>query len=152
MRAKEAPKARSGLESLRWPVLAAVGVGFFLAGRLDALLLYWLAPLFTWFLVTMRLKGTAEHFAVENRDGASASRTVVASRLERLLIAPRHVEYHVEHHLYPAVPCYRLPELHRRLMQQPGYAERVHLTRGYGRYLLECAAFGRRSAPAAATR
>lgn len=147
-----AARRRSRLEALRWPLAAGVVVGFLAAGRLDALVLYWLVPLFTWFLWTMRLKGTAEHFAVENRAGANASRTVIASFPERLLIAPKNVHYHVEHHLYPATPFYRLPELHRRLMQQPEYRERIHLTRGYRAYLRECLALCRRSpTPAAAS-
>ena len=35
--------------------------------------------------------------------------------LTRLCFFPHHVDYHIEHHLYPAVPHYRLPALHRRL-------------------------------------
>ena len=31
---------------------------------------------------------------------------------------PHHVNYHVEHHLFPAVPHYRLPELHRELAER----------------------------------
>lgn len=32
------------------------------------------------------------------------------------------VNYHLEHHLYPSVPCYRLPEVHR-ILQQEGLLE-----------------------------
>ena len=28
---------------------------------------------------------------------------------------PHHVNYHIEHHLYPAVPHYNLPACHRAL-------------------------------------
>ena len=35
--------------------------------------------------------------------------------LGRALLFPHHVNYHLEHHLYPAVPHYRLPALHRLL-------------------------------------
>jgi fatty acid desaturase len=31
------------------------------------------------------------------------------------MLFPQHVGHHVEHHLYPAVPRYRLPELHALL-------------------------------------
>jgi len=31
------------------------------------------------------------------------------------MLFPHHVNYHVEHHLYPAVPHYRLKQLHRVL-------------------------------------
>ncbi len=35
--------------------------------------------------------------------------------LGRALLFPHHVNYHLEHHLYPAVPHYHLPRLHRLL-------------------------------------
>ncbi len=123
---------------------------FAVAGRLDLLALYWLVPLCTWFLFAMRLKGIAEHFAVEDVDAANASRTTVLSWPERLLIAPKNVQYHVEHHLYPSVPFHRLPRLHRRLLEQPAYRERLHLTRGYLAMLRECARSARRSHEATA--
>jgi len=31
------------------------------------------------------------------------------------VLFPHHVNYHLEHHLYPAVPHYHLPRLHRLL-------------------------------------
>src|SRR5262249_33062562 len=39
--------------------------------------------------------------------------------------------YHLEHHLYPSVPCYRLPLVHRRLVEG-GYlaANRAHIESG----------------------
>jgi fatty acid desaturase len=125
--------------------LAIVAIGF-AVGRPDALLLYWAVPLFSWFLVTMRLKGTAEHFAVDGHGRYDRSRTVHASFLERLLIAPKNVHFHIEHHLHPSVPFYRLPELHRRLMARPGYRARAHLTRSYWAYLRECLAANRAAA------
>ncbi len=36
--------------------------------------------------------------------------------LGRFFLFPHHVNYHLEHHLYPAVPHYKLPRLHRLLM------------------------------------
>ena len=151
MRARQADEPSAPLEWMRWPWTLALVLGFVLAGRLDALLLYWFVPLFTWFLVTMRLKGTAEHFAVETGPRGHGSRTVIASLPERWLVAPRNVAYHAEHHLYPGVPCYRLPALHRRLMEQPAYREQVHLTRGYAAYLGECLELSRRPAAPAGT-
>jgi fatty acid desaturase len=42
--------------------------------------------------------------------------------LGRAVLFPHHVNYHLEHHLYPAVPHYRLPALHR-LLQSKGVLE-----------------------------
>ena len=111
-------------------------------GGLSLLAQYWLVPLFTWFLFCMRLKGTAEHFAVEGSDALSLSRSIRPGPLARLLIAPKQVYCHIEHHLYPSVPHYRLRELQLELMKQPDYAERAHVTGGYLAFLRECARFG----------
>lgn len=35
--------------------------------------------------------------------------------------------YHLEHHLYPSVPCWRLPQVHRQLREQGWYADKQHL-------------------------
>ena len=45
------------------------------------------------------------------------TRTVDAPAWQRYLMAPSYVNYHLEHHLMPAVPCYRLP-VFRALLQQ----------------------------------
>lgn len=134
------------LRAVRGVYYTVVLGGLALAGALPELLLYWVVPLFTWFLASMRLKGVGEHFAVENRDPRDASRTTLASWWEQLFIAPKNVHYHIEHHLYPSVPFYRLPALHRRLMALPAFRERAHVTRGYWRMLVECAAVGRAAA------
>ena len=42
-------------------------------------------------------------------------------RLEKFFILPRNIGYHIEHHWYPSVPFYRLPELHRLLMARNGF-------------------------------
>lgn len=61
-----------------------------------------------------------------------------AGLLDHLLIAPKNISYHNEHHFYPSVPFYRLPELHRELMQQEGYRAGVHLSPGYLGVIREC--------------
>lgn len=120
-------------------LIFAVVVGAAVAtGSLALVGKYWLAPFFSWFLLSMRLKGTAEHFAVENTEACNAARTLRPGIFARLLIAPKNVHFHIEHHLYPSVPFYRLPALHAALMEMPGFRERAHLTSSYPQYLLEC--------------
>jgi fatty acid desaturase len=38
---------------------------------------------------------------------------------------------HLDHHLFPYVPWYRLPELHRRLLADKEYQAHAHLNTGY---------------------
>lgn len=37
------------------------------------------------------------------------------------MMNPHHVAYHLEHHLFPAVPHYNLPKLHLALAADPRY-------------------------------
>jgi fatty acid desaturase len=40
------------------------------------------------------------------------------------------VNYHAEHHFFMYLPCYRLPEAHRLLIEK-GLIRRVTVSRGY---------------------
>jgi fatty acid desaturase len=103
------------------------------------LLIYWLVPLFTYFLWIIYVRGVAEHFGgIEDHDDLlRKTRHIEANFFERLLIAPNYIHVHIGHHLYPSVPFYNLRELQRLLMQNPDYAERAHVTRGYVAFLVE---------------
>lgn len=108
-----------------------------LAGVWWAYPLLWLVPLLTWFMVITRIRNIAEHAVVpDSHDPLRNTRTTRANWLERALIAPYYVNYHLEHHLLFYVPCYNLPELHRILMRgrhaarmevQPGYLSVLRL-------------------------
>jgi fatty acid desaturase len=86
---------------------------------------------FTLLNLINRIRATAEHLRVPATHELNATRTVLPSWWERLLIAPYGVNFHLEHHLFPSVPGYNLRRLHRGLMQDPEFAERAHITRGY---------------------
>jgi fatty acid desaturase len=108
-------------------------------GALHLLLMYWLVPLFTWMVVIFRVRSIAEHSAIEGRANAYAqTRSTRASLLEHVFVAPKNVNYHIEHHFYPSVPFYRLPQLHRVLMSKSEFKESVHVTRSYLGVLREC--------------
>jgi fatty acid desaturase len=109
-----------------------VVVAFHLGAPLVALLLggwrglaayavLWLLPLATVLQALLRLRAVAEHGAPAGYESPlTAARTNLPGRgplgwLVRLALFPHHVNYHIEHHLYPAVPHYRLAALHRRL-------------------------------------
>jgi len=55
--------------------------------------------------------------APDRTDTFRQTRTYLLNPLAAFLFAPHQVNFHLEHHLYPSVPYYRLPELHRWLMQ-----------------------------------
>jgi fatty acid desaturase len=103
------------------------------------LLLYWMVPLMTVFLGIRYVRNVAEHYAVEHESILSESRTVVAPFWQLWLIAPWGLNYHLEHHLFPGVPCFRLAELHRLLMTRKPFPQIAHITHGYfGGLLRDC--------------
>lgn len=95
-------------------------------------LLFWIIPYFTTFLMFQYIRSVSEHFGdLEYDHLLSSSRTVKTNAIERFLIAPHNVGYHIEHHLYPGVPYYNLPKLHQLLLETPIYQKHAHLTKGY---------------------
>lgn len=119
------------IKSFKWPqnapwmvfnavlfgVLASIGAAW-------AYLMWWAARLFV-FPAIYRLRQVSEHGVVPDRDSADAREntgTTLLSWWERLFIAPAHVNYHLEHHMFAAVPPYNLGKLHR-LLKSRGYYE-----------------------------
>lgn len=95
-------------------------------------LLYWVVPYFSTFLMFQYIRSVAEHFGELAYDSElTGSRTVKTNFIERFLIAPHNVGYHLEHHLYPGVPYYNLPKLHELLMEDATFKDNAHITHGY---------------------
>jgi fatty acid desaturase len=103
------------------------------------ILIYWIVPLFTYFMWIVYVRGVAEHFGgIEDHDDLlGKTRHMEANFFERLFITPNYIHVHIAHHLYPSVPFYNLRELQRRLMENPDYARRAHVTKGYIALLAE---------------
>jgi fatty acid desaturase len=113
--------------------------GLIIIGCGKALLLYWVIPYFTWLILIMRVRSIAEHFAINGEPGIYGQiRTTYAGLLARIFVAPKNVNYHIEHHFFPSVPFHRLPKLHSLLMSNPEFARRAHITESYSKVLLEC--------------
>ena len=99
---------QAGLPIAAWLFFGWYGLGMYL--------LLWVLPAVTVLQAILRLRAICEHGAPAATDSPlRAARTTLAGPLLRLFLFPHHVNYHVEHHLYPAVPHYRLPQLHRKL-------------------------------------
>ncbi len=108
-------------------------------GAWVAFLAYWVVPMLTALKAFVRWREIAEHYGVEGTSALTRTRTTLTSWIERATIAPRNINFHLEHHLFPGVPWHSLPALHATLMSLPRYAERAHVTRGYVAALRECA-------------
>lgn len=103
-----------------------------LTGGWTYYLLFWIVPFLSTFFMFQYIRSVAEHFgelAYEN--DLNSTRTVKTNLFEQFFIAPHNVGFHLEHHLYPGVPFYNLPKLHKALMQNEAYKKEAHLTQGY---------------------
>lgn len=93
--------------------------------------LFWLVPLFTFLPAILRLRSLAEHFGIAWDHELTSARAVPTGPLQRFLFGPHWTCFHLEHHLFPSVPWYHLPHLHRVLMADPEFACRAAISRGY---------------------
>lgn len=94
------------------------------------LYLLWIGALLTTFQFSLRVRSMAEHSMTDQSDPIKNTRTTYANFLERLLFAPYHVNYHVEHHMLMTVPFYNLPKMHK-LLKERGFYEEGTLEENY---------------------
>jgi fatty acid desaturase len=136
----------SGREGKSWLTLARAFVasqyGFLItnavlfaalcaAGRPDAYLWIWVLPAWTGYQVVLRIRSIAEHACVsDSRDPLKQTRTTLAPGWLRFFIAPHHVNYHLEHHLFMTVPHYNLPAAHAWL-RAAGTLEHAEVKHSY---------------------
>jgi fatty acid desaturase len=124
---------------VRYTYFASLVALITLTGTWSGFLWYWLVPYCTWHTAIQYARLICEHSAVQSAAPAfQVTRTTIPTRLESLFILPRHIGYHIEHHWYPSVPFYRLPELHQRLLQEPGYRLHANVKRSVLRSLVDC--------------
>lgn len=95
------------------------------------LYLLWIGAYLTTFQFCIRVRSMAEHSVVEDATNPMQNtRTTYANFIERMLFAPYHVNYHVEHHMLMGVPSYKLPEMHA-LIKAKGFYEKGVLAPNY---------------------
>ena len=103
----------------------------FLTGYWWVYFVFWLLPLFTVFQLFIRIRNIAEHALTSNDNNPlQHARTTRANWLARAFVAPYWVNYHVEHHAYMYVPCWRLKSLHRA-MDREGHTKDMEMQNSY---------------------
>ncbi|MEM1113367.1 MAG: fatty acid desaturase [Pseudomonadota bacterium] len=81
-----------------------------------AAITYWLAPMLTMKFVHL-CQNLAEHTGMPNEQSILVNtRTIHSNRVLSWL--SWNMPYHMAHHSYPAVPFFRVPELHARMAEQ----------------------------------
>jgi fatty acid desaturase len=136
------------MRAARFGFYASLIVVLSLFGLWSAFLLYWIVPFCTWHIAAQYIRLICEHSAVESDEEEYAiTRSTIPTWLERVFILPCNVGYHLEHHWYPSVPFYRLPELHQALMERQGFREHAVIRHSVLTSLSECVR--RQASPAA---
>ena len=100
---------RLGLGSLLYLFLGLVYAVILIWLPFATLATYWLVPLLVVGLM-VAVRGLTQHGITDVGDPYLASRTLVAHPLVAFCLLNEN--YHLEHHLFPEVPSYRLAELH----------------------------------------
>ncbi len=101
----------------------------------------WLGPIFTLGTFLGFLRGFVDHARLpDDSSTQSADRLVTvlnANFLERAFLASFDFKYHAEHHMFPSVPHYYLPELHTILQADEQYSSRYLTRPSYSAFIKE---------------
>jgi fatty acid desaturase len=120
------------MRAFAWFWFSVLTAGLLIGGLQFVILfvLYWLAPYCTLTQGFFRIRGAIEHGNVPDPQNLyRQTRTYLITPVLAFFFSPKHVNYHLEHHLYPSVPFYNLPRLHDVLQEKvyphtAGYCER----------------------------
>lgn len=100
-------------------------LGAFVIGW-DQLALYYLIPYLTTYQMFRYWSDAADHAGLMDRPDPFARARNHDLPLFNWLLFPHHDQFHLVHHLFPAVPAPSLSAAHAALMADPEYAARPH--------------------------
>ena len=122
-----------GLQSvLLWSVImnGILFSGLYLVGHPLLYITLWMLPMMSPLQILLRIRGITEHAGyAPNKDQRLNTRTVL-NPLQTFFFAPHHVNYHIEHHLYPSIPCQNLRQAHHLLKERHSLPE-ANIFRSY---------------------
>ena len=78
-----------------------------------AVFLYWIFPLMSGTSFLNRLRNVCEHSQLRGKTAFAATNTIETSRISSWLFGWRESNFHLEHHVFPSLPWFRLRELHQ---------------------------------------
>lgn len=100
-------------------------------------LVFWIAPIYVFMFVPHKVRMFCEHGQPVLPDSAADDQrliTYLPGLVERALLSPMNDNFHAEHHLWPSVPYFNLPRLHRLVGRQP----QIELRGSYVAFLWSC--------------
>jgi len=107
---KHGPLAQRKLICIEYTLLASIYSILLRVFSYRDLFMVWFVPLLLMGALTA-IRGFTQHGITEASDPYLASRTMLPSPMVAFFLLNEN--YHLEHHLFPEVPSYHLPELHQ---------------------------------------
>lgn len=115
------------------------GTLWLVSGQWWLYLALWLLPIFTLGTFLGFLRGFVDHARLKtDPDGPAEGRYISVRNvgfLSRTFLAGFDFKYHAEHHLFPSVPHYYLPQLHAMLQKREEYRNQYIVRDSYGKFL-----------------
>jgi fatty acid desaturase len=105
-----------------WGSIAAAAIAF---GFWVDVLLFWFVPYCTFTVFIAKLHGYGEHTGAEGPSEYERTWTHDFGFVGRFFIYPLGSGQHLEHHLFPRVPWYRMTSFQRALLQNAEHARRA---------------------------
>jgi fatty acid desaturase len=90
-------------------------------------LVLWVAPIYFLVFVPDEIRAFCDHAVLSFPDDRGDTQRLVTFRpgwLEAIVFAPHHMHYHAEHHLWPSIPHYNLPQAHEVMKGRPAITVR----------------------------
>jgi fatty acid desaturase len=112
---KYGSRAQRKLVCVEYVILAAIYSTLFRLFPARELLVVWIVPLLLMGAMTA-IRGFTQHGITEASDPYLASRTMLPHPVVAFFLLNEN--YHLEHHLFPEIPSYHLPALHRLIWPQ----------------------------------
>ena len=100
---------------VEYTLIASVVLGMFLLYPSSAVVHVWVFPLLIAAQLT-NIRGIAEHGMTTGGNPFINTRTVISNRAVSFFMC--NLNYHLEHHLFPGIPWYHLPAVHRLLQDE----------------------------------
>lgn len=76
----------------------------------------WVAPIYVCVFLPDEIRAFCEHAVIQPLDELADSHRLITfcpTRLEAIIFSPHNMNYHAEHHLWPAIPYFSLPKAHQ---------------------------------------
>jgi radical SAM superfamily enzyme YgiQ (UPF0313 family) len=122
------------------PMQLAIWAAFWLAsGQWWLYFALWMTPILTLGTVLGYMRGFIDHARLADDDESLSEGRLISvpkpSLVDRMFLTGLDFEFHAEHHMFPAVPHYYLPRLHKLMQADEQYRSKYLLRESYTNFL-----------------